>query len=148
LGQDVVGLGNQVEGQTVGRLPSCLKVADQAMADRQQDLDAPGARADDTDPGSTGAAEDTLPERDEPCGEAVDRFERYGQLCRPRYGVSLRTHTDVEGQKIEGDGRTVGTVDAPAREVDPRRLVVNEPGAGKPAERPEIDVDPIVIVMA
>ena len=116
-----------------GSCPRRGDVPPQAALQRQQQLDAAGAAADDADAGAARALREPARAWPRSGEEAVDRLDRDGVLARAAHVAGVRSRADVEGEQVEGHRRTVAAEHLPAREIEADRLVLVEPRAGEAA---------------
>ncbi len=119
----------------------------EAMLRRQCQLDAAGAAADHGEaqsPHRPGAAQQGFPAR----REMGDRLDRDRVLDGAGNIICTRGRADVERQQIVADRRMRPAQHMAVAALDADRLVMDQPGTGKPRQPAEIDMTLVKSVMA
>ena len=112
----------------------------QTLLQRQQQFDAAGAGADDTDARLAAGSQDARARRLEAGQKSIDRLHGDGVVCHARGLLRARRRADVDRQHVVGHGRAVVANDAFVLEIKAVDLAVVEARVGKAAERTRIDV--------
>src|SRR5919201_1183115 len=120
----------------------------QAVLDREQELDAAGAGADQRHGAAAFAREHARLQRLEATQESVDRLDRNGMLACARDARGVRRRADIEREEIVGNRRARAADYATAGEIELDRLILIEPCAGEAGERTGIDMRVVEPVMA
>ena len=146
-GKDGPGLEEKMElrrPEGPARFPAqCL----QRMADRQQELDAAGSGSDHSDAGSSGSGQDALPDLGPAAEKVADRLDRNHRFGSSWNRVKSGRGADVDGDQVVGNGRP-GTAQNPfGIQVQADGLIMEEAGARKLGERPQVDVRLVVFVV-
>ena len=81
-----------------------------------------------------------LVEREPAIVEAVDGLDPYRMLGGPRHGIVFWRRSQIERQKIVGDGRPPSEQHAPRSTIDANHFPSNQCGLRKPAQPVEVDM--------
>jgi hypothetical protein len=119
-----------------------------AIIQRQRQLDAARATADDRQLKAFVTGEQSLLEPGPGLDKAIDRLDRELDLVGFPYHWARRPRTDVDRQQVVIERRPVFELDLPDIGIERDHLVMNNARTGKARQRQQIDMGVIVGVMS